>query len=269
MEDFKNKVIVITGSTKGIGKRTAEVLASRGALIVINSRNVDKVQKTVQEFKIKGYAVFGSAGDVSDFDYCLQLHREVIGHFGKIDFLINNAGIAINGTLNNTNAKTFDQATRINFFGSIYPTKVFLEDLIKNKGGVLFISSLAGIVGLPGYIVYASSKRAVVSIAESLKNELIDQDVFVGVNFPGFTQNDMDKEITSANGTVKILPQRTNVKVDSLDKTVNSIIRQIERKKFREFGSFKGYMIHFIYGISPKISLYVLKLNRRKIMSMD
>jgi short-subunit dehydrogenase len=269
MDFFKNKVIVITGSTQGIGKRTAELLAARGAFIVINSRSIDSVAVTVHEFKTKGYTVFGSSGDVSNLDYCRQLRNEVIEKYGKIDLLINNAGIAVCGTMDQTNDEIIEHATKINFLGSIYPTKVFLSDLIESKGGIIFISSLAGVIGLPGYVLYASSKRAIVSVAESLKNELIDKEVFIGVNYPGFTENDPRKEMTFADGKIKKLSKRKNVKVDSLNKTVNSIIKQIEQRKFRKFSSIKGYLIYMFNGIAPCLSLFILKMNRKKIMSMD
>jgi dehydrogenase/reductase SDR family member 7B len=142
-EDFKNKVVLITGSTQGIGRKTAELLAQRGAIVVINSRNENKVIETVKAFEARGFSVFGSAGDVSNFDYCQQLRVDVITRFGKIDLLINNVSISATETHDSSSTNVLDEVTRINFFGSVYPTKVFLEDLIKAKGGILFISPLS------------------------------------------------------------------------------------------------------------------------------
>jgi short-subunit dehydrogenase len=260
MNDFKNKVIVITGSTQGIGKRTAELLAKRGAFIVINSRNQVKVSQIVTEFESKGFTVHGSAGDVSNFEYCEQLRNEVISKFGKIDLLINNAGIAVTGSLYSTDQSTFDHATRINFFGSIYPTKVFLEDLIKVKGGILFISPISRIVDLPGNIIYSSSKRAVLSIAQSLKNELHSKSVFVGVNFPGFLENSADKKNMLASDTIK----KKNVGEDPNDKIAVAIIKQITQRKFKGFGSGKAWVIYSTHKLFPRLSKFIMKSKVKK-----
>jgi short-subunit dehydrogenase len=269
MKTFKNKVVVITGSTQGIGKRTAEILAQNGAKIIINSRNQKNVEYVVEEFSQKGYEIHGSFGDISDFDYCLTLRNYAIERFGKIDFLINNAGVAVSGSLETTESSIFESASRINILGSIYPTKVFLDDLVKSKGGILFISSLAGIIGLPNYSIYSYNKRSIVSFAESMKNELYEKGVFVGVNYPGFTENDVKKKMIKPDGSEIILQKRINVKVDSLDKTVLSIIYQLKKRKFRSFSSTNGKLVYFLSRFSPKFSLYIIRLNRKKIMQMD
>lgn len=269
MKIFKNKVIVITGSTQGIGKRTAEILAQNGAKIIINSRNKESVDSVVKELSQKGYEIYGSFGDISDFDYCFKLRNYTIERFGKIDYLINNAGVAVSGSIETTEPSIFESVTRINVLGSIYPTKVFLQDLVKSKGGILFISSLAGIIGLPSYSIYSYNKRCIVSIAESMKNELYEKGVFVGVNYPGFTENDAKKKMIKPDGSEMILQKRTNVKVEALDKTVLSIIYQLKKRKFRAFSSTNGQLFYFITRFSPKFSLYVIRLNRKKIMQMD
>lgn len=266
---FQDKVIVITGSAQGIGKRTAEMLAQRGAKVVINARRKEKVDETVLDFRAKGYQVFGAAGDVSDFAFCEQLAKETIQHFGKIDYLINNAGLAAKGKLEETVPAVFEKLISVNVLGSIYPSLAFLPHLKASKGGILFISSLAGIVGLPSYLSYSCTKRSIISIAESLKNELIDDQVFVGVNYPGFTENDSTKQNISPSGEVVTMKKRTDVKVESLDKTVARIVRQLERRKFSAYSSFQGRMVHIIYRLSPALALTVLKKNRRKIMAMD
>jgi short-subunit dehydrogenase len=265
---FKDKVIVITGSTQGIGKRTSEILASKGAKIVINSRNPEKVREVVQELEALGYDVFGISGDVSDYAFCERMREEVVNHYGRIDYLINNAGLASKGTILDSHPDVFEQVYRVNVFGSLYPTKAMITEIRRSKGGVLFISSLAGIVGLPSYSAYSGTKRSIVALAESLRNEVAGEGVYIGINYPGFTENDANKKVISVTGEAQILPKRTDVKVAALDSTVMNIIRQIEQRKFRSY-SLQGRMIQFIYRLSPGISLYVLKRNRHKIMKMD
>jgi short-subunit dehydrogenase len=265
---LKGKVFVITGSTQGIGKRTAELLALEGAKVVINSRKAENVEKVVKEFSAKGLEAIGIAGDVSDYNFCLQMKKEILDSYGRIDFLINNAALASKGMLKDSEHFVFEQVYKVNVLGSLYPSKAFLDEIIKTKGGILFISSLAGIVGLPSYIAYSGTKKSIVAIAESLKNELVEDDVYVGVNFPGFTENDEQKTIINSKGEPEIIVKRENVKVTPLDKTVNDIILQIKRKKFRSYTSPLGRMVQLIYSLSPSLSLFVLKLNRKKIISM-
>lgn len=269
MKIFHNKVVVITGSTQGIGKRTAEILARNNAKVIINSRSEEKVKTVVDEMLKLGYDVLGTHGDISDFNYCLKMRDEVITKYGKIDFLINNAGVAASGTLDNTINGTFEQVTRINVFGSIYPTKVFLDDLSKSRGSILFISSLAGIVGLPGFIAYSSGKRAITSIAESLKNEIHGNGVSVGIHYPGFTENEITKTIIMGNGKEILLPKRENVKVAPLDKTVNGIIKQLKHRNFRSFTNYQGRLMFMMYHYLPKLTLLILRYNRKKIMSQN
>lgn len=266
---FKGKVVIITGSSQGIGKRTAELLGQRGAKLVINSRSTEKVQQVVDLLRSQGVEAIGIPGDISNFEFCLGMKHQIVEAFGRIDYLINNAALAAKGTLMDTHPDVFEQMMRVNELGSLYPTKAVLPELIKTKGGVLFISSLAGITGLPSYMAYSASKRSVVGIAESLKNELIEEGVFVGVNYPGFTENDENKKILLASGKTGFLKARTNVKVAPLDKTVKAIIRQIEKRAFRSYPGFYGRLAQFIYRMSPAFSLFILKVNRKKIMKMD
>jgi short-subunit dehydrogenase len=266
---FKDKVIVITGSTQGIGLRTAEVLASKGAKIVINSRSSDKVDKAISKLLTVTPYVTGIAGDVSDYDFCVQLKNHTINEFGKVDVLINNAGMAAKGELSDTEAKVYELIFSVNILGSLHPTMAFLPELKKQKGSILFISSVAGIIGLPSYSAYSSSKRAIVSLAESFKNELIDDQVFVGVNYPGFTENDAQKIVIDAKGNEISLKKRAEVKAIPIDKTVMCIINQINKKKFRSYSSMSGRVVQFIYRIVPSLALTVLKVKRNKIRAMQ
>jgi short-subunit dehydrogenase len=193
----------------------------------------------------------------------------VVNTFGKIDYLINNAGISAKGTIHSTSPEVYEMVYRVNVLGSIYPTVALLPELKKTKGGVLFISSLAGIIGLPSYSAYSGSKRSVVSLAESFRNELVDDGVFVGVNYPGFTENDENKTTLNTAGEPVVIKKRTDVKVEALNSTVNKIIQQLEQRKFRDYSSTKGKAVQAMYRFFPKISLLVLKRNRKKIIEMD
>lgn len=266
---MKGKVIVITGSTQGIGLRTAEKLLEKGASVVINSRNKNKVQEVTSNLEKEGHNVLGVSGDVSDMNFCRELCVEVVNKFGKIDYLINNAGVSAKGTIHSTHPEVYETVYRVNVLGSLFPTISLLPEIKKSKGGVLFISSLAGIIGLPSYAAYSGSKRSIVSLAESFKNELVDDEVFIGINYPGFTENDKNKTTLNTDGDPVVIKKRTDVKVESLDNTVDRIIYQLENRKFREYSSFKGKVIQGMYRFFPSLSIYALKKNRKKIIEME
>lgn len=266
---FQDKVIVITGSTQGIGFRTAEKLAAKGAKIVINSRSPQKVEKAVNRLLGITPHVIGLAGDVADFAFCQQLKNHAVKQFGKVDILINNAGMAAKGELSDCEANAYAMIFSVNILGSLYPTMAFLPELKKEKGSILFISSVAGIIGLPSYSAYSASKRALVSLAESFKNELVDDGVFVGINYPGFTENDPNKVVIDAKGNEVILAKRSEVQALPLDKTVQCILNQLCRKSFRAYSSFGGRLVQWIYRFNPALALFILRLNRHKIRAMD
>lgn len=266
---FRNKVIIITGSTQGIGLTVAAMLLREGACVVINSRSPQKVEAALGQLRAHSGQVIGFAADVSKYESCQALRDYALSHFGHIDILINNAGVAASGLMKDALPHAFEQVVDINLLGSIYPTMACLEDICQQKGAILFISSVAGIIGLPHYSAYAATKRALVSLAESLRSELADDGVFVGVNYPGFTENDPQKTIINAKGEEILLKKRAGVKALSRETTAAKILEQLEKRKFSMYSSFAARAIHWIYRLFPRLSLNILRHYRHKISAMQ
>jgi short-subunit dehydrogenase len=266
---FQNKVVVITGSTQGIGLKTAELLGKRGAKLVINSRSPQKVDHAVSFLKQFSDEVIGIPGDVSDARFCDELKDATVQKFGKIDILINNAGVASSGLISELHSAAFEKIVSINFLGSVHPTLAFLPEIIQQKGDIIFISSIAGILGLPGYSAYSATKRAIVSFAESLKIELSGTGVFVGINYPGFTENDVQKTILNAKGEEEILKKRDGIKATSQEKTALEIIKQIEKRRFRAYSSISGKFIQMLVRFFPKLTITILSKLRKRMESMQ
>ena len=266
---FKNKIVIITGSTQGIGFKTAELLAKKGAKLVINSRSPKKLETALENLLKLTPNVIGIAGNVSDYEFCIKLRNFTISHFGKIDILINNAGVASSGLLCEMTPRAYNYVFNSNISGSVYPTLACIKDIKAQQGSVLFISSVAGIIGLPNYSAYSASKRAIVSLAESFKNEWFDDNVFVGINYPGFTENDEKKTIVNSQGDEVLLAKRDGVKVNSLEKTASKIIHQLEAKQFRVYSSINAKIVQYLYSFFPKLCLFILRINRNKIINMQ
>jgi len=227
MNKIENKVFVITGSTQGIGKELANQILQLGGKVVLNSRKKEKISLVNDLLNQYEDQCFFVAADVTIPKEAEILMSETIGHYGQIDVLINNAGLSGYGQLLETAPLSIEEIIKGNILGSILPTRFALPHLINSKGKVIFISSLAAFHGLPGYSLYSSSKMALTGLYQSLKKELHQKGVFVGIAYVGFTQNDTEKVTFAPNGSLEKVPERNKYKVATKEKTAHLIIKQI------------------------------------------
>jgi short-subunit dehydrogenase len=190
--DFKNKVVIITGASSGIGKALAEELAKRGANLVLGARQYVTLCEITAEleknFQIKALAV---QADVSKEEDCAELVKQAINTFGKIDILINNAGLSMRALFKDLDLSVLKNLMDVNFWGTVYCTKYALPEILKTKGSIVGVSSIAGYRGLPGRTGYSSSKFAMNGFMESLRTELLKTGVHVMVACPGFTTSNI------------------------------------------------------------------------------
>jgi len=236
---FKDKVIIITGARQGIGKTLSEMLAVEGSRLVLNSRNAGKLAELKNQLSEKGCDVLDIPGDISEEQVCRRIADEAFNKFGRIDNLINNAGIAGAGTVEEADTAVFRKQVEVNLMGSYYMTKYSLPHIRASHGSILFVSSLAGIFGLPAYSGYSASKMALTALAQSLKNELHGKNVHIGVAYVGFTENDPAKEQYNSRGELVPLPER-RVRRATSEQTASLLLRQIRRRKFRSVHSVLG-----------------------------
>lgn len=197
---WKGKSVIITGSSRGIGRETARLLGSAGARIVLNGRNEARLQETADALRAEGVEVAYLAGDVSKREDMVALVAKAVASYGGVDLLINNAGISMRGPFSEVSEELARQLCEVNLVGSIVPTSAALDELTKSHGSLVFISSAAGLRGFPNVSVYSATKMALTGLAESLSAELHSAGVHVGVFYLGFTENDPDKEILNARG---------------------------------------------------------------------
>ena len=230
---FKNKVALITGSSSGIGKATAALLGKQGAKLVINGRNPEKLAAAETWLKSQGVEVRAIAADVSEVAAVTEMIEKAVHAYGRIDILINNAGMSSRGYFETLAPQVFDDMMRINFLGCLYPTKIALPYLQQSRGSVVFISSVAGIRGLPETSLYCASKMALTSIAESLKVEFYEMGIHVGIVYVGITQNDPGKQVIAADGSRIILESRQERSAQTPEQVAQAIVRNIRRRRFK------------------------------------
>ena len=190
--DLKDKVVVITGASSGIGKACAIEFAKRGAHLVLAARQYVKLCEITQEINIK-YKVKTLAvqTDVSNEQDCKELIAQTINTMGKIDILINNAGISMRALFKDLDLEVLKQVMDINFWGTVYCTKYALQEILNNEGSIVGVSSIAGFKGLPGRTGYSASKFAMNGFLESLRTENLKNNLHVMLACPGFTASNI------------------------------------------------------------------------------
>jgi len=189
--DFKNKVIVITGASSGIGKASAIQFAKKGANIVLVARRKTKLEELEKELAKFNTETLVCACDVSDKLQVKNMAKTVLEKFQKIDILVNNAGFAILGSVDDLSIEDIEAQMATNYFGMVYCTKEFLPKMKEqNKGHIVNVASVAGSFGLPGIAPYCASKFAMLGFSEGLKHELSDTDIGVTVVSPIMVRTD-------------------------------------------------------------------------------
>ena len=194
---LKDKNIIVTGATRGIGKEIALTLAQNGANIAINYRNyneeVEELINSIKEFGVDAIAV---KCDVSKSDEVDNFISEVKNHFSSIYVLVNNAGITKDGLLLRLKDEDFNSVLDVNLKGTFNTTKSISPIMIKQKHGkIINISSVVGIVGNAGQCNYAASKAGVIGFSKSVARELASRNINVNVVAPGYIDTDMTKSL--------------------------------------------------------------------------
>lgn len=195
--------MIITGGSSGIGKALAAEFGLQGSKILVTGRNQDDLDKTVRELLARGISIVGFRADVSIEEDNEKMAAEAIRRFGTIDVLINNAGISMRALFEEADIKVIEKVMNINFLGVVYATKYCLPEIIRNKGSIIGISSIAGFRGLPGRTGYSASKFALNGFLEALRLELAPKGTHVLTACPGFTATNIRKRALTKDGSVQ------------------------------------------------------------------
>jgi dehydrogenase/reductase SDR family member 7B len=229
---MKDKVVIITGGSLGIGKAMAEVFGIKGSKILITGRNATDLDQAVADLKNKGIDAHGFRADVSVEEDNKRMAEETIKRFGRIDILINNAGISMRALFNDVDLDVVKKVMDINFYGVLYATKYCLPEILKNKGSVVGISSIAGYRGLPGRTGYSASKFALNGFLEVLRTEMLKKDVHVLTACPGFTTSNIRKRSLTKDGSSQGESARDENSMMSAEECASHIYKAtVKRKK--------------------------------------
>jgi 3-oxoacyl-[acyl-carrier protein] reductase len=202
MKILDNKVALITGASRGIGRAIAIKFAQIGAKVVVNySSNEAEAKKTVDLMgeHQKNALILGF--DISDFKATTVAIDKIKEELGSIDILVNNAGITVDGLLMRLKPEDFDRQINTNLKGSFNCSQASIRYMIKNRfGRIINISSVVGQTGNPGQSVYSAAKAGLIGMTKSLARELASRNILVNAITPGYIETDMTKDILEKGG---------------------------------------------------------------------
>ena len=183
--DFKDKIVLITGASSGIGRESAKEFAKLGANIILVSRTKEKLDQVANELRKFNVITLTCQCDVSNKDQVKEMSKMVLDKFDSVDILVNNAGFAIYGSVSDLSIDEIESQMETNYFGMVYCIKNFLPTMIEKKTGhIVNVASVAASFGLPGIASYCASKFAMLGFSEGLKHELKNSGVGITVVSP-------------------------------------------------------------------------------------
>lgn len=251
---MKEKVVLITGASSGIGKALAFAFGRAGARIVICARKADTLQAVTEDLRQAGITVLSLTADVSVEADVKQLIDQTIAHFGQLDILINNAGISMRSMLLDTDPSVIQKVMDINFMGTVYATRYALPYILQTKGSIVGISSIAGYRGLPVRAGYSASKFAMNGFLEAVRTELLHTGVHVLTACPGFTASNIRVSALDAHGQAKGETMRDESSMMSAEECADHILRAVKSRKRELILTTQGKLTVFINKWLPALA---------------
>jgi short-subunit dehydrogenase len=253
-EFYKNKVVLITGASMGIGKDLACQVLHYGGKVAITGRNEARLLAVQDEFHEHSKNLLIHVGDVSNYEDVVNLIEKIILRFKRLDVLINNAGMSTDfGELEIINNKVVDEIIDTNIKGSLFASMAAISELKKSKGSLIFVSSIAAFRGLPSYSLYSLSKMALTALAQSIRIENKKAGVFVGIAYVGFTENEAGKRTLTPEGKLEKVPARNKLVTSSRSLTVKILLHQIANRKPRVIHSIIGKLTFLLCKYAPVV----------------
>lgn len=189
---LENKVVIVTGGTRGIGYETVKTFLENKAKVILFGSKEESVNKALSSLKEEGYEADGYYPNLSNYDEVADTIKQINEKYGKIDVLINNAGISSKGPIEEISSEDFSNIMELNVNGMFNVTKAVVPYMKENKGGVVLnTSSMVSIYGQPSGVGYPTSKFAVNGLTKSLARELAPFNIRVNAVAPGITNTDM------------------------------------------------------------------------------
>lgn len=256
---MKDRVVLITGGTSGIGLALAIRIGKAGGRIAFTSRDAARCNSIEEKLQQSGIEAMGIVADAASENDQYRAVAETVNRFGRIDVLINNAGISMRALFRELDLNVFRRVMDINFYGTVYACKAALPWIIKSQGSIVGISSVAGFKGLPGRTGYSASKFAMEGFLEALEGELLKKKIHVLIACPGFTATSIRENALTRDGSQQQESPREEAKMMQPEEVAEAIVLAIQKRKRRIVLSregklsfwlnkfFPGFVLHKVY----------------------
>jgi len=250
---FKDKVVIVTGASSGIGEAIAREFARLKSKVVLAARSEERLRVIIDEITLSGIEAIYVKTDVSIEEDCRKLIERTIARFGKIDILVNNAGISMRAGFPDVEISVLKRLMDVNFWGTVYCTKYALPWLLESKGSLIGITSVAGFHGLPGRTGYSASKFAMHGFLETIRIENLKKGLHVMVLAPGFTRSEIRKHALLADGSEQGESPRNESGMKSPDYVAKWVIKGIIRKKRNKLLTWEARFTALFQRILPTV----------------
>ncbi len=250
---MQGKIVVITGASSGIGKALAYEFSSQGNKVMLAARSGEKLQNITKDIQKSGGEAAFCITDVTNENDCRNLIFNTIKTFGGIDVLINNAGISMRALFKDLKIDVLKTVMQVNFWGAVYCTKYALPYVLKSKGSVVTISSIAGLTGLPARTGYSASKFALRGFMETLRVENLKTGLHVLNVYPGFTASNIRNTALTAEGLQQGESPRNEEKMMTSETVAHRIYKAVVKRKADIVLTTEGKLTNFIKKFSPRL----------------
>lgn len=251
MKNFKDKVVVVTGASSGIGEALAREFAAAGARVVLGARSIQKLQLVAGDIRARGGQAVYCGVDVAVPEECRELINTAVREFNGVDVLVCNAGLSMRALFDDVDLEVLHRLMDVNFWGTVNCCKFALPYLQASKGSIVGVSSVAGLHGLPGRTGYSASKFAMTGFLETLRIENLKKGVHVMIACPGFTASNVRFSALTADGTQQGDTPRDESKMMTPEEVARIIAKGILRRKRLCLMDNEGRATHFVKKFAP------------------
>ncbi len=228
---YRGKVIAITGGAGGIGTALAQRFAQDGARIALLDRDTERLEEAAEKLQADGHTVSTHTCDVTDFAACQQAMTEVVAEHGRLDVLVNNAGLTQVSNFVDTEVAVYRRVMDVNFFGAVHCTKAAIDNLIAARGAIVVLSSIAGFAPLLARTGYCASKHALHGFFDTLRAELATEGVHVMLVCPSFTRTGFARRGLDGKGGTLQLDRSMTGRVLTPDQVASAIHTGLRRRR--------------------------------------